>query len=38
MELPTFEGKDPLGLLASAENVFEVQEVKPSKKLKLAFI
>ena len=29
VELPTFEGHDPLGWLARAEKFFEVQQVKP---------
>lgn len=38
VELPTFEGHDPLGWLARAEKFFEVQQVKPSERLRLAFI
>lgn len=37
-ELPTFEGSDPLGWVARVEKFFEVQQVKPSAKLRLAFI
>jgi len=37
VELPTLEGKDPLGWLACAE-MFSMVQVKPSKKLKFAFI
>lgn len=38
MELPSFEGVDPLGWIARAATFFEVQRVKSSKKLLLAFI
>ena len=38
VELPTFEGHDPLGWLARAEKFFEVQQVKPLERLRLAFI
>ena len=37
VELPTFEGHDPLGWLARAEKFFEVQQVKTSERLRLAF-
>nr|KYP39247.1 Transposon Ty3-G Gag-Pol polyprotein [Cajanus cajan] len=36
--LPTFEGNDPLGWLARAERFFEVHQVKPSERLRIAFI
>lgn len=36
--LPTFEGDDPLGWIARAEKFFEVQGVKPTERLRLAFI
>lgn len=38
VELPTFEGHDPLGWLARAEFFLEVKQVKPTKRLQLAFI
>lgn len=36
--LPAFEGEDPLGWVARAEKFFEVQGVKSTEKLHLAFI
>jgi len=36
VELPAFEGNDPLGWLARQEKFFEVQKIEPSDKLKLA--
>lgn len=38
VELPWFEGSDPLEWVAWAEKFFEVQQVKPTKKVRLAFI
>ncbi|KAL5192892.1 hypothetical protein HKD37_20G055210 [Glycine soja] len=38
VELPTFEGSDPLGWVARAERFFKVQQIKPTEKLRLAFI
>lgn len=38
VELPSFEGSDPLGWIARAEKFFEVQKRRPLEKLLLAFI
>lgn len=38
VELPSFEGSDPLGWIARVEIFFEVREVKTSEKLRLSFI
>ena len=38
IELPMFEGVDPMGWLARAEKFFEVQNVSAREKLQLAFI
>jgi len=38
VELPTFEGNDPKGLIARAENVFEVRNIRGSAKLRPTFI
>jgi len=38
VELPVFEGVDPMGWLAKAENFFDVQNVTARERLKLAFI
>lgn len=38
VEVPTFEGNGPLGWLAGAEKFFEVQQIKSSEKLRLAFV
>jgi len=38
VELPIFEGVDPMGWLARAEKFFEVQNVIGRERLKLAFI
>lgn len=38
VELPTFEGLDPMGWIARAEKFFEVQKVAEREKLRLAFI
>ena len=38
VELPGFEGEDPMGWLARAEKFFEVQNVIAGERLKLAFI
>lgn len=38
VEMPSFEGHDPLGWIARAEKFFEVQQVKPAEKVQMAFI
>jgi len=38
VELPTFEGSDPMGWIARAEKFFEIQNISPKEKLRLAFI
>lgn len=38
VELPSFEGRDPIGWISRAEKFFEVQEVSPRERIKLAFI
>lgn len=38
VELPSFEGGDPIGWISRAEKFFEVHEVTPRERIKLAFI
>lgn len=38
VELPSFEGGNPIGWISRAENCFEVQEVSPREHIKLPFI
>lgn len=38
IDLPTFEGVDRMGWIARAEKFFEIQNISPKEKLRLAFI
>lgn len=38
VELPTFDGNDPIGWLARTEKFFEIQNTNPEVKISLAFV